>query len=489
MAGPSKSRFTFINLSHPDDLKDQNTIDHIRCSAMTNFGRIRRDRRAKSAKNQIVFELKEPEQTPTNVASSSRIGLETHDSFISSPFTTQTSASRLGGNILDNSQSLSSHTRSAGPSVGFHDPLSYQSLLSSSAPYNPQLGSGHLVGKDREQSLQLHDQAMQMPQQHIDDAEQQTTDGVIGNMAGFLTHHCMTGEFEEWNRHMDGLIRMIELRGGFHTLETEELRVTLAWSDICGSFSQDIPPHFPLPITWLEAVTPAAQPPSAELNLIRSIWAEQLPDAPEWPSTYAILISLLQERPPCTWLEPVLHRLLLHRPIQPGSPPNHSSIIAEVCRLGTLLFLAQIWRSFGYHPVRTVVIRRNLFQVVTTCFAEWNELRVLLLWTLAHATRDADGDEERKQFAVRLGMVANRMGITTWEEIVEHLKIVLWVDGFEEQWNVVGETLIAAATERRQQNLEVFVNELGEGRLIEENSGAETGSWDGLMQQPEEPEL
>jgi hypothetical protein len=57
----TKPNLTFINLSHPDDLKDRETIDQIRCSAMTNFGRMRKKRRPKRERNEIVFEVRPPE--------------------------------------------------------------------------------------------------------------------------------------------------------------------------------------------------------------------------------------------------------------------------------------------------------------------------------------------------------------------------------------------------------------------------------------------
>jgi hypothetical protein len=75
----TKQNFTFINLSHPDDLKDQNTIDHVRTAAMTNFGRKRRKPKVGKEKNQMVFEVRTPETVVAGPASLSSYGAERLD--------------------------------------------------------------------------------------------------------------------------------------------------------------------------------------------------------------------------------------------------------------------------------------------------------------------------------------------------------------------------------------------------------------------------
>jgi hypothetical protein len=107
-------------------------------------------------------------------------------------------------------------------------------------------------------------------------------------------------------------------------------------------------------------------------------------------------------------MEPVLHRLLLLRPMQQDVTPTRASVIGEICRLGMLLFLAPTWRSFGIHPVRSRIIRQNLATVLDGHFVEWGKLRVLLLWTLAHAMRRAEEDNERAEFAIKLAMVMRK---------------------------------------------------------------------------------
>jgi hypothetical protein len=50
--------FSFVNLKHPDDLKDEETQLRIRRLAMTEVGKARRKPKTKRARNEIVLEFR-----------------------------------------------------------------------------------------------------------------------------------------------------------------------------------------------------------------------------------------------------------------------------------------------------------------------------------------------------------------------------------------------------------------------------------------------
>jgi hypothetical protein len=54
--------FSFVNLKHPDDLKDEETQLRIRRLAMTEVGKARRKPKSKRARNEIVLEFRNPEK-------------------------------------------------------------------------------------------------------------------------------------------------------------------------------------------------------------------------------------------------------------------------------------------------------------------------------------------------------------------------------------------------------------------------------------------
>lgn len=127
-----------------------------------------------------------------------------------------------------------------------------------------------------------------------------------------------------------------------------------------------------------------------------------------------------------SWLEPTIHRLLAIRPLNHGNA--RENVVEEVCRLGTLLFLAPVWRSFGQSPVWTAAISRNLLLVLTKNMVEWNDLKPLLIWVLYAAAIETKDLAERSQFVFMLGILMSGMQMQAWDDIMLIVKSVLWVE-------------------------------------------------------------
>ncbi|KAL1644642.1 hypothetical protein SLS61_008693 [Didymella pomorum] len=127
-----------------------------------------------------------------------------------------------------------------------------------------------------------------------------------------------------------------------------------------------------------------------------------------------------------SWMEPTIYRLLAIRPLLMGD--GRENVLEEVCRLGTLLFLAPFWRALGHNPVWTAAISRNLQRVLLQYKTEWHDLRPLLVWTLYFAAVETSDLAERSQFVFMLAIVMSGMQLRVWGEIMEVVKGVLWVD-------------------------------------------------------------
>ena len=95
MAASREPRFTFVNLSHPDELKDENTISRVRRLAMAHVGKARKIRNTHNKTFHNVFELDQPECSLPDTIALSRVGLETLDPFASYPFNIGSHASNL----------------------------------------------------------------------------------------------------------------------------------------------------------------------------------------------------------------------------------------------------------------------------------------------------------------------------------------------------------------------------------------------------------
>jgi hypothetical protein len=127
-----------------------------------------------------------------------------------------------------------------------------------------------------------------------------------------------------------------------------------------------------------------------------------------------------------SWVEPTMYRLLAIRPLHHGN--TRENVIEEVCRLGTLLFLAPFWRKLGQSPVWTAAISRNLLLVLTQNMVEWNDLKPFLIWVLYAAAIETKDLAERSQFVFMLGILMSGMQLYQWDDIMSIVKSVLWVE-------------------------------------------------------------
>jgi hypothetical protein len=148
------------------------------------------------------------------------------------------------------------------------------------------------------------------------------------------------------------------------------------------------------------------------------IWKQQLPMRLDWVTIFDDVVQLIsldkafnEEQlllaiTSGSWIEPTLWRLLVIRPLENGTEREH--VIEEVCRLGTMLFLAPFWRMLGFGPVWTRAIKP------------------LLVWVLYFAAIETNDLAERSQLVFMLAVVSGGMQLEDWDSIMNTIKSVLW---------------------------------------------------------------
>lgn len=82
MDNSTKRHFSFVNLKHPDDLKDEETQLRIRRLAMTEVGRARRKPKSNKSRNEIILEFRGSTLDQSNLE---RFGAGQLDPFYSYP--------------------------------------------------------------------------------------------------------------------------------------------------------------------------------------------------------------------------------------------------------------------------------------------------------------------------------------------------------------------------------------------------------------------
>ncbi|KAF3032390.1 hypothetical protein E8E12_003484 [Didymella heteroderae] len=432
----SKPSFNFVNLKHPDDLKDGETQLRIRRLAMTEVGKARRKIKNKRGRNEIVLELRKITHRQPDI---DRLGSGRIDPFGRYPIELDDEARALVANIWNPNSTHASLLRGSWFPVGLDSPAAFHNTLANSQNFVFQKIRGAFPSQDNAQALVHHQKALRLARELLSDSTKYTSNEVLGTIVSFTCHHALLGSFAggEWKQHQGALLKLIELRGGFDTIDQEHLRITVSWGDLMGSFAQDIPPSVPLPRRWeVDSRSPPGTPrPHSAITLA---WKQQLPMNLDWVTIFDDVVQLMyldhafnerQQELAVTsgsWMEPTMYRLLAIRPLLKDD--GRGNVLEEVCRLGTLLFLAPFWRALGHSPVWTAAISRNLQLVLVQYKTEWHGLKPLLVWTLYFAAVETSDLAERSQFVFMLAMVMSGMQLRSWDELMEVVKGVLWVD-------------------------------------------------------------
>ncbi|KAF1847854.1 uncharacterized protein K460DRAFT_384132 [Cucurbitaria berberidis CBS 394.84] len=428
----TKRNFNFVNLKHPDDLKDEETQLRIRRLAMTEVGRARRKPKTKRERNEIVLEFHTPAEERLKL---DRLGGGQLDPFGPYPIELDASAREL----LASSSNHPSQLRASWWPVGLSCAATFHNVLSNSQNFQLQKLNGFFPSQDDGLALTHHHKALRHASEMMKDPAKHKSDEVIGTVASFMCHHALLGNFtsDDWYKHRNALVRIVGLRGGYHAIDKDYLRITVTWSDLIGCFSQDVPPIIPLPHQWeADSKSPPNSPrPQRPISLA---WKQQLPMQLDWISIFDDIVQLISldrefsEKQLVlaitsgSWLEPTIYRLLSIRPLQKVN--NREHVIEEVCRLGTLLFLAPFWRILGQSPVWTGAISRNLLLVLMKNLVEWNELKPLLIWVVYFAAIETKDLGERSQFVFMLGVLTSGMQLQGWDGTMQVVKSVLWVE-------------------------------------------------------------
>lgn len=270
------------------------------------------------------------------------------------------------------------------------------------------------------------------------------------------------GAFDRWAVHHSGLKDMVSLRGGIECLDGDErLRVTISWyapflpppftilsssrCELRGVYPQDIAPHFPVPKVWAELLLfPQLQ--SSELprkNAIRRLWLNCMPGKAGWITIYETLTICSQDLFPfssagnelCSakqsqagaWINPVVHQLLRFRPLEEFGVSSES-LIQEGCRIGSILYLAPIWRAFGVQPVYTEVFVGKLRDLLTNNCINWGQLWKLHLWVLYMVAMEAEQFTGIHWYAAKIAILLHEHDVFSWDLAIMYVKEVLWVE-------------------------------------------------------------
>lgn len=98
----------------------------------------------------------------------------------------------------------------------------------------------------RDQLLKLKSDAIGSIHNSLQCDRNSVSDALIGATAKMASFEAMYGQVESYHMHMNGLRKMIEMRGGLNALGLDGLlRRIVVWIDLNSSFLLKIPRYFP----------------------------------------------------------------------------------------------------------------------------------------------------------------------------------------------------------------------------------------------------
>lgn len=262
---------------------------------------------------------------------------------------------------------------------------------------------------------------------------------------------------------MDGLAKLIELRGGLEIIDQNPTlrRIIFRYAyqcfnmygvqeetdtssvDLSGGSRQDLPPRFPLPEALIRSVTGSGSEVATlrlrinaslpwhtvfPLNHPMRIMFDDVSAALDYAKRKASLNEVwIRVDFPSFWLDPIAWKLLGMRAAW-GSD-NNLDVLQEAARLGILLFFGEIRRKCGALAVSTLIQMKKLrqFMINVGANSDWTRAQPLLLWIMFFGFFESWQQPEYGWYLGALARVAHGMGLSSWSTVVSSVRSFLWI--------------------------------------------------------------
>lgn len=227
-----------------------------------------------------------------------------------------------------------------------------------------------------------------------------------------------------------------------------------------GSCTQDIVPHFPLPTAYIPLLPPLSPDPPLPLGALNlsKTWRFLLPHRFDIIDIFDDLCRVtyhIKEEAYLsggevykdfefsgTFLNPLLYRLLAART---DVQNDNDAVFQEALRLASILYLAEVRRTFGIFPVWSRAHVKKLKRVLENQ-VDWKKLTRLKLWVLAMGAMEAETVSDKAWFQERLQNTFKSEGFACYTEAERYLQTVAWIDEihghrYKMRWLEQGSTL------------------------------------------------
>ncbi|KAI1609879.1 hypothetical protein EDD36DRAFT_453605 [Exophiala viscosa] len=261
--------------------------------------------------------------------------------------------------------------------------------------------------------------------------------------------HIYGGRLETVPVHLQGLAKMLTLRGGLSKIQLPGLAQAISFGDIvlaCQTLAKPMVPYVPMHddvVGYLNAASRKTHP-LVGLGKGFRVLPEMLNHEEiskllvvlKWMIQYTFAVDdHVENRPEAQALRALMdqrnfvqHNLMQLTPDAFEIEEEHP--MSRLARLGTLIYSMLV--VFPLPPVAAPFHR--LAQDVMaqlalpTVQSRWSEASDLLLWVTVMGAIAAIGSPDRQWYLVTLDRLTRRLNINTWASMKERMKLFLWFE-------------------------------------------------------------
>ncbi|OCL08803.1 hypothetical protein AOQ84DRAFT_388591 [Glonium stellatum] len=291
------------------------------------------------------------------------------------------------------------------------------------------------------------DQATRLISERLSSEKLATADASIAAVIVLATAEFIAGNLDAFDVHMDGVARMVELRGGLTALESYPfLKRKIRQVDVTRAVLRVSQPRFPLvesrrlrpPLnTFYSDPEPTCGQGIFQLTQQHSILCNLIE---VFGDMYELITAITSSQgegnphiDPIFFLDStssILHRLTTSfAPIGYGKDYVH---LYECCRLGTLLFTRGISEQSVWPPQTRIALFDHVKESLRPHIKEECAWMNLKLWTLFMAGVTATGLPQRTWFTAQAANITLKLDIRNWEDIRVLLKQFWWLPKLQE---------------------------------------------------------
>ncbi|KAG5807547.1 hypothetical protein H9Q74_007385 [Fusarium xylarioides] len=289
--------------------------------------------------------------------------------------------------------------------------------------------TGEWTSQESASSLTHYNASIEILRNRIGGAQLMAHEAIIGVVVNLACYDMFTNNMTRWKTHMLGLQKMIEYRGGIHTLSSQYLQVTTIWMDLTGSMILDQPPHLTLYQAEFEDETMDVIQKShrdTEVLLQLLLGLSHLA-AGKSELELSEDSALLQE------LQAAVYTTL--NMLRYNSPDIHQSSLApciltyEIFRLAVLVYLSGPVTFLAGNRTFNVVtphLRGRISKMLREHGLDWTGLESVAVFILVIGALTEVG-QDRQGLIVQLQRLMRVQGLR-WDGLIDKLRSMAWVD-------------------------------------------------------------